>query len=86
MYDYALLPAHCSSTFGKAGIMPFDPRVVKRSRLLRKSTSSSAAATNALPRSRSVELDYNDNKLPTAITNPTRLVKYPSDPSLFSGK
>ncbi|CAF0786273.1 unnamed protein product, partial [Adineta ricciae] len=93
LYDYALLPAHCSSAFGKAGIIPFDPRVVKRSRLLRKSSSAAAVATNALPRSRSVEFDYNDNQLPTTITNPTptsysnrtRLVKYPSDPSLFSG-
>ncbi|CAF4410754.1 unnamed protein product [Rotaria sp. Silwood2] len=89
-YNYALLPTHCSSAFGKAGIFPYDPRVIKRDKI--KKTSSSSTAPNGLPRSKSVEFDY--NVIDTTTTTPPstlcsnrnrQLVKHPSDPVLFSG-
>ncbi|CAF1539086.1 unnamed protein product [Adineta ricciae] len=94
LYDYALLPTHCSSAFRKAGIFPYDPRVVKRDRLVKTSTSSSTVAMNTFRRSKSVGFDYNDNQpttitpipLQTSYSNKRReVVKYPSNPSLFSG-
>ena len=88
-----MLPTHCSSDFGKAGIFPYDPRVIKRDKLIKASLSSTPS--NGLSRLKSVEFDYHDNE--TSVTTTTslsplhsnrnhQLVKYPSDPAVFSGK
>jgi hypothetical protein len=39
LFDYVLIPAHCSTAFGKAGIYLYDPRAIKNDRLV-KTTSS----------------------------------------------
>ncbi|CAF1272071.1 unnamed protein product [Rotaria sp. Silwood1] len=90
LYNYALLPTHCSSAFGKAGIFPYDPRVIKRDKIIK--TSSSSTAPNSLSRSKSVEFDYNVIETTTTTSSPAlhsnrnrQLVKHPSDPVLFSG-
>ncbi|CAF2130867.1 unnamed protein product [Rotaria magnacalcarata] len=92
LYQYALMPTHCSSAFGKAGIFPYDPRAIKRDKLIK--ASSRSTTSNALPRSKSVEFNYHDNDVITTTSpSPLRLhsnrnrqlVKYPSDPALFSG-
>ncbi|CAF4619430.1 unnamed protein product, partial [Rotaria sp. Silwood2] len=90
LYNYALLPTHCSSAFGKAGVFPYDPRVIKRDKIIK--TASSSTASSGLSRSKSVEFDYNvieatmTTSPPTLNSNRNRqLVKHPSDPVLFSG-
>ncbi|CAF5227075.1 unnamed protein product, partial [Rotaria magnacalcarata] len=86
------MPTHCSSAFGKAGIFPYDPCAIKRDKLIK--ASSRSITSNALPRSKSVEFNYHDNDVITTTSpSPLRLhsnrnrqlVKYPSDPALFSG-
>jgi hypothetical protein len=94
LYNYALLPTHCSSAFGKAGIFPYDPRVIKRDKFIK--TSSSSTTSTGLSRSKSVDFDYHDNGTTTTTTTTppssvytnrnSRLIKYPSDPALFHGK
>ncbi|CAF1525814.1 unnamed protein product [Rotaria sordida] len=90
LYNYALLPTHFSSAFGKAGVFPYDPRVIKRDKIIK--TSSSSTVPSGLSRSKSVEFDYNviettmTTSTPTLYSNRNRqLVKHPSDPVLFSG-
>jgi DDE superfamily endonuclease len=99
LYNYAFLPNHCSSAFGKAGIFPYDPRVIKRNRLV-KACSNQTSSTSLL-RSNSIEFNYNDIGLNNEtnvdrsnisiasgrISNQCRrLVKYPSDPVLIMSK
>jgi hypothetical protein len=83
-----LLPTHCSSAFGKAGIFAYDLRVMKPDKLI-KTSSSNSTTLNYLSRSKCVEFDYQNNKTilttsKTIDTNRIRhLVKYPSDLALF---
>lgn len=98
LYNYALLPGHCSAAFGKAGVFPYDPRAIKRSKLVKASTDQ--PSSTSLPRSISVEFNFNDshsdeenqrNETLTALSTvdphrPRTLVKYPSDPALCRGK
>ncbi|CAF3801008.1 unnamed protein product [Rotaria socialis] len=93
LYQYALIRAHCSSALGKAGIFPYDPRAIKRDKLIK--ASSCSTTSNVLPRSKSVEFNYLDNEVITTTSpSPSRLdsnrnhqlVKYPPDPALFSEK
>jgi len=35
LYNYALIPAHCSAAFAKAGIFPFDKRAIKNDRIIK---------------------------------------------------
>ena len=93
LYNYALLPTHCSSAFGKAGIFPYDPRVIKRDKLIKISLSSTTS--NGLSRLKSMEFDYHGNEASVTTTTSLsplhpnrnhRLIKYPSDPAVFSGK
>ena len=39
LYDFALIPTHCSTAFGKAGIYPYDPRAIKYDRIVKTSLS-----------------------------------------------
>ncbi|CAF0987398.1 unnamed protein product [Didymodactylos carnosus] len=74
-------------SFAKAGIHPYDPRVIRKERLIK---NGSTTASKKLPRSASVEFDnsfYPDNQTSAiTITAPQRkkLVRYSSDPNLFS--
>ena len=55
LYDYAVLPAHCSSTFEKAGIFPYVLHVIKGDKLIK---FSSTTTLSCLTRSKSVEYTY----------------------------
>ncbi|CAF4370866.1 unnamed protein product [Rotaria socialis] len=72
LYQYALIRAHCSSALGKAGIFPYDPRAIKRDKLIK--ASSRSTTSNVLPRSKSVEFNYLDNEVITTTSpSPSRL-------------
>ena len=34
-YEYTLIPAHCSTAFAKSGIFPYDPRAVKKDKIIK---------------------------------------------------
>jgi hypothetical protein len=55
LYDFALIPAHCSTDFGKTGIYPYDPRVIKNDRVVKNasSTTSTSSTTNTKTLTRS---------------------------------
>ena len=40
LYEYALIPAHCSTAFAKSGIFPYDPRAVKRDKIIKHALAS----------------------------------------------
>ncbi|CAF4250243.1 unnamed protein product, partial [Rotaria sordida] len=40
LYNYALIPPHCSTAFAKAGIFSFDYRAIKNDRILKNSLST----------------------------------------------
>ena len=42
LYNFALIPAHCSATFAKAGIFPFDRRAIKNDRIIKNGPSVAA--------------------------------------------
>lgn len=68
LYDDALIPAHCSTAFAKAGIYPFDPRAVKNHRIIRTDATSSQQTSDQLNESlplESADADQLDG-LPTA--------------------
>lgn len=55
LYNHALLPNHCSVAFREAGIVPFDPCVVKRQMLMKVSTPQNTESTRNSRRSKSLE-------------------------------
>ena len=40
LYDYALIPAHCSTAFAESGIFPYDPRAVKKDKIIKHALPS----------------------------------------------
>jgi len=44
LYDYALIPVHCSTAFGKAGIHPYDSSVIKNDRVVKSTVSATTSS------------------------------------------
>ncbi|CAF2143517.1 unnamed protein product [Rotaria magnacalcarata] len=89
LYDYALLPAHCSPSFAKAGIYPYDPRIIRKEKLIKNGTNASTTTTNTGSLVRSVSVELNDPASTEYLTTTSRtttkrnkLVKCPSAPNL----
>ena len=40
LYEYALVPVHCSTAFAKFGIFPYDPRAVKKNKIIKHAPPS----------------------------------------------
>ncbi|CAF4104458.1 unnamed protein product, partial [Rotaria sp. Silwood1] len=83
--------AHCAPSFAKSGIYPYDPRIIRKGKLINNEANTSATATNTscLPRSLSIEFDYpSETQYSTPNTTTTiqrkTLVKCPSAPTLNS--
>ena len=92
LYNYSLLPAHCAPAFAKAGIYPYDSRIIRREKLINSGadTLTITANTNSLHRSLSVEFD--EPSQPDCLTSTTsttikrnKLVRSLSAPILLSG-
>ena len=45
LYDFALIPTHCSTAFGKAGIYPYDPRAIKNDRIVKTTLSATTPSS-----------------------------------------
>jgi hypothetical protein len=87
LYEYALIPTHCSTAFGKAGIYPFDPRAAKNDRVVKTTLS-----TTILPEQQQISptvpnesnsLLYSNSQ---SIIPSKRLTRSNSAPDLLVGK
>ena len=92
LYNYSLLPAHCTSAFAKADIYPYDSCIIRREKLINSGTDTSimTANTNSLHQSLSVEFD--EPSQPNCLTSTTsttikrnKLVSSLSAPILLLG-
>ncbi len=46
LYDYVLLPTHCAPAFAKAGIFPYDPRIIRKEKLVTSGIDTTNVTTN----------------------------------------
>ena len=61
LYNYALIPAHCSTAFAKAGVFPFDRQAIKNDRIIKNGLSTATTATQNFSQATSTELDKSLN-------------------------
>ena len=86
LYDDALIPAHCSTAFAKAGIYPYDPRAVKHHRIIRTDLPTTESASDQTNESSPIDIvaPSNQNVVPTPPSAP--LTRSNSVPDLNAGK
>jgi hypothetical protein len=85
LYDYALLPAHCSTAFAKAGVYPFDPRVIKNDRMV-KTILSKSPSQQQLSQTLPNEADTSTCSNDTDTSGSKKRIRSNSAPQLLSGK
>ncbi|CAF2019635.1 unnamed protein product, partial [Rotaria magnacalcarata] len=88
LYDYALLPAHCSSSLAKAGIFPYDPRIIRQDKLINNGVNVSGCIENQNSIQRSLSVEYeaasrNEHSISTTAKSNT-LIRSSSAPNLCS--
>ncbi|CAF2107337.1 unnamed protein product, partial [Rotaria magnacalcarata] len=88
LYDYALLPAHCSPSFAKAGIFPYDPRIIRQDNLINNGVDVSGCIVNQNSIQRSLSVEYesasrNEHSISTTAKANT-LIRSSSAPNLCS--
>jgi hypothetical protein len=88
LYEYALLPTHCSTAFGKAGIYPYDPRVIKNDRVVKTTLSTTPPPPQQQQLSRTSSNEFNASSCPDSqgITQSKKLTRSNSAPNLLVGK
>ncbi|CAF1655586.1 unnamed protein product [Rotaria magnacalcarata] len=88
LYDYALLPAHCSPSLAKAGIFPYDPRIIRQDKLINNGVNVSGCIENQNSIQRSLSVEYestsrNEHSISTTAKSNT-LIRSSSAPNLCS--
>ncbi|CAF3501171.1 unnamed protein product [Rotaria sp. Silwood2] len=83
VYDFALIPAHCSTAFAKAGIFPYDPRVIKNDRIIKNTLSTTIAPPEQSIPTLSNELDASPRPNGKPINQQNTLVRSNSAPNLI---
>jgi hypothetical protein len=88
LYDYALIPAHCSAAFAKAGIFPFDKRAIKSCRIIKNASSSSTETSpQQISQTSPVQLNASANLSSITIINQRKpLTRSNSAPGLANSK
>jgi hypothetical protein len=84
LYDYALIPGHCSTAFAKAGIYPYDPRVINNDRIVKN-----MLAKIPPPPPRQLSQTFNECDISTcsndgAITDGKKRIRSSSAPDILS--
>ena len=90
LYDYALIPAHCSTAFAKSGIFPYDPGAVKKDKIIKhalpSTTTPSEQPIQKFPNELNTEPSFNNepviqrstltrsNSVPCLINSNTKLI------------
>lgn len=83
LYDFALIPAHCSTAFAKAGVYPFDKRVVKSDRIIKSKSSSTEVKPQSTSEASVVLLNTSVN-LSTQSSTRRTLARSNSTPEMTS--
>jgi hypothetical protein len=87
LYDFALIPAHCSTAFGKAGIYPYDPRAIKNDRVVKTACSTTITSPpTQLSRTSSNEFSSLSCSNGQGIIQGKTLIRSNSAPNLLVGK
>lgn len=91
LYDYALIPAHCSTAFAKAGIYPYDPRVVKNDRIVKNMILQTYSQSSQQQQEQLSQTLSNDNQTLTNLNVAEKnlgkkRVRSNSAPDFVSGK
>ena len=92
LFDYALLPAHCTPSCAKSRIYPFDPRIISKEKLINNKADSSPKTTNSNSLPRSLSIEFEEPFRSDCLKSNTRTTvqrkkpsKCPSAPDLHAG-
>jgi hypothetical protein len=86
LYDDALIPAHCSTAFAKAGIYPFDPRAVKQHRIIRTDLPTADSTSDQANESSPPDAVASLNLISVSTPANAPLTRSNSAPNLNAGK
>ena len=81
LYNYALIPAHCSTAFAKAGIFPFDRRSIKNDRIIKNGLSAATTPAQNFSQAISTELDKSLSSNNALMMSRKTLTRSSSSPS-----
>ncbi|CAM4741899.1 unnamed protein product [Rotaria magnacalcarata] len=86
LYEYALIPGHCSAAFAKAGTFPYDPRAIKNDRIIKNRLSTIVGTPEQYAHILSNKLHTSSCLNVQAMVSRNTLVRSNSAPNLFIGK
>ncbi|CAF0782705.1 unnamed protein product [Rotaria sordida] len=75
LYDFALIPAHCSTAFARSGICPYDPCAIKNRRIIKNNLSTTVSSSKQSIQTLSNELDSSLRSNNESIIQRNRLAR-----------
>ncbi|CAF1281410.1 unnamed protein product, partial [Rotaria magnacalcarata] len=86
LYEYALIPGHCSTAFAKTGIFPYDSRAIKNDTIIKNTLSTIVGTPEQYAHILSNKLHTSSCLNVQTMVPRNTLVRSNSAPDLFIGK